>query len=52
MLFLFYGCMLVGNGKNMPSLLAKGRFFHVLQEVPALSPVPSALTKAEETLHE
>lgn len=41
-----------GNDKNTPPLLAKGKLFHVLQDVTALSPVPSALTGAEETLHE
>lgn len=41
-----------GNGKNMPSSLAKGKLFCVLQDVTALSPVPSALTGAEETLCE
>lgn len=37
----------------MPSLLAKGKLFHMLEDVTALSvPVPSALTEAEETLCE
>lgn len=40
------------NDKNMPCLLAKENIFHVLQEVPALSPAPSALTRSQEVLCE
>lgn len=38
------------NNKTRPSLVAKGKLFCMLQDVPALSPVPSIPTGAEEAL--